>query len=94
VPFAQGYGIINLFLLANLVTTTSTLPVLLGLAEGELAERIITPLSVLFGCWFSFASLIVWAYVMAPTWGLSFTDVSFPPVSSCIAWQAVLVCAA
>lgn len=73
---AQGYGIINLFLLANLVTTTSTLPVLLGLLEGDVIQRIITPLSVLFGCWFSFASLILWAYFMGPTWDLSFNDVS------------------
>lgn len=72
----QGYGIINLFLLANLITTTSTLPILLGLLEGEVTQRIITPLSVLFGCWFSFASLIVWAYCMAGSWGLSFNDVS------------------
>ena len=73
---AQGYGIINLFLLANLVTTTSTLPILLGLLEGDVIQRIITPLSALFGCWFSFASLILWAYFMAPTWDLSFNDVS------------------
>lgn len=72
----QGYGIINLFLLSNLVTTTSTLPVLLGLLEGPVIQRIITPLSALFGCFFSFVSLIVWAYCMAPSWGLSFNDVS------------------
>ncbi len=80
----QGYGIINLFLLANLITTTSTLPVLLGLLEGERVQRIITPLSALFGCWFSFASLILWAYFNAPGWELSFNAVSacFPPLQS------------
>lgn len=78
----QGYGIINLFLLANLVTATSTLPVLLGLLEGPVAERIFTPLSVLFGCWFSFASLVVWAYLLAPSQGLSFTEVGYPVLLS------------
>ena len=75
IAWPQGYGIINLFLLANLVTTTSTLPVLLGLLEGPRARRIITPFSALFGCWFAFAALVVWAAAMAGTWGLSTSDV-------------------
>ncbi len=58
------------------MTTTSTLPVLLGLLDGPIASRLFTPLSALFGCWFSFASLILWAYFMGPTWDLSFNDVS------------------
>lgn len=80
----QGYGIINLFLLSNLVTTTSTLPVLLGLLEGRRATRIVTPASALFGCWFAFAALLVWAAAMASTWGLSISDVRrrSPPLSS------------
>ncbi|CAL8463678.1 g3212 [Coccomyxa elongata] len=87
----QGYGIINLFLLANLVTTTSTLPILLGLLEGEFVERIITPLSVLFGCWFSFASLIVWAYCMAGSWGLSFNDSMHKVFFEAYDWRSFLL---
>ena len=77
----QGYGIINLFLLANLVTTTSTLPVLLGLFEGPLARRIVTPFSMLSGCWISFASLVVWAKIQAAPNGMTFSDVR--PCPSC-----------
>ncbi|KAK9917023.1 hypothetical protein WJX75_000095 [Coccomyxa subellipsoidea] len=87
----QGYGIINLFLLANLITTTSTLPVLLGLLEGDVIQRIITPLSVLFGCWFSFASLILWAYFMGPTWDLSFNDSMHKVFFEAYDWRSFLL---
>ena len=72
----QGYPILNLFLLANLMTTTSTLPVLLGLLDGPIASRLFTPLSALFGCWFSFASIVVYGRIMLSSWGGSMSDVS------------------
>jgi hypothetical protein len=76
----QGYPILNLFLLANLMTTTSTLPVLLGLLEGPVARRLLTPLSAIFGCWFSFAALVVYGRIMQPIWGGSMADVSLSSV--------------
>ncbi len=85
-PFyaAQGYPILNLFLLANLMTTTSTLPVLLGLLDGPIASRLFTPLSALFGCWFSFASIVVYGRIMLADWGGTMSDVSHLP-SPCFA---------
>ena len=71
----QGYPILNLFLLANLMTTTSTLPVLLGLLDGPIACRLFTPLSALSGCWFSFASIVVYGRIMLSSWGGSMSDV-------------------
>ena len=67
----QGYGIINLFLLANLITTTSTLPVLAGLITHRWAHRLVTPATMLFGCLLGFVSLIVYARIQQPHWGLS-----------------------
>ena len=75
----QGYPILNLFLLANLMTTTSTLPVLLGLLDGRIASRLFTPLSALFGCWFSFAAIVVYGRIMLADWGGSMSDVSHLP---------------
>ena len=72
----QGYPILNLFLLANLMTTTSTLPVLLGLLDGPIASRLFTPLSALFGCWFSFASIVVYGRIMLADWGGTMSNVS------------------
>ena len=60
---------------------------LLGLLEGPRARRIITPFCALFGCWFAFAALVVWAAAMASTWGLSTADVRSSPIAS---WDRVL----
>lgn len=89
----QGYPILNLFLLANLVTTTSTLPVLLGLLEGPIASRLFTPLSTLFGCWFSFASIVVYGRIMLPSWGGTMSDVSCSSLHS-VSCQMLLCCPA
>ena len=59
----QGYGILNLFLLANLVTTTSAIPVLLGLWRHPIANKLSTPFSTIAGCWISFFSLVVYAAI-------------------------------
>ncbi|KAK9797380.1 hypothetical protein WJX73_007847 [Symbiochloris irregularis] len=67
----QGYNILNLFLLANLITTTSTLPVLAGLIKHPWAHRIVTPATMLFGCWLSFASLCIWSKAKAADWHLT-----------------------
>ena len=61
------------------MTTTSTLPVLLGLLDGPIASRLFTPLSALFGCWFSFAAIVVYGKIMLPSWGGSLSDVSSCP---------------
>ncbi|KAK9811347.1 hypothetical protein WJX72_002216 [[Myrmecia] bisecta] len=57
----QSYNIISLFLIANLVTTTSTLPLLAGLLRGYWARRIVTSFSMLSGCALGLTSLFVWA---------------------------------
>ena len=88
---AQGYPILNLFLLANLMTTTSTLPVLLGLLDGPIASRLFTPLSALFGCWFSFASIVVYGRIMLADWGGTMSDVSHLP-SPCPAPLSCVAC--
>ena len=46
----QDYNVISLFLLTNILNTTATIPILLGLWRGPLAQRVITPASALFGC--------------------------------------------
>lgn len=57
----QGYNILQLFLLANLITTTSTIPVLLGLLPGRAAQKVVTPFSVVAGCLTGLAAVFVWA---------------------------------
>lgn len=59
----QGYNIIQLFLIANLLTTTSTLPVLAGLIRHRLAYRFVTATSMLVGCAFGLSSLFWWAAI-------------------------------
>eukprot|EP00850_Spirogloea_muscicola_P006407 SM000030S11416 [mRNA] locus=s30:496242:502221:- [translate_table: standard] len=59
----QGYNILQLFLLANLITTTSTVPVLAGMWQGRWSQKLVTPFSCLSGCAVSFSSLFWWAEV-------------------------------
>ena len=46
----QSYNIIQMFLVANLLTSTSTIPVLAGLWHSKLGLQVVTPFSVLMGC--------------------------------------------
>eukprot|EP00897_Mesotaenium_endlicherianum_P008970 jgi/Mesen1/8100/ME000434S07345 len=62
----QGYNILQLFLLANLITTTSTIPLLLGLVRGRAVQRIVTPFSMLSGCALGLASIFAWAEIHRP----------------------------
>lgn len=59
----QSYNIIQLFLIANLLTTTSTLPVLAGLIRHRLAYRIITAFTMLTGCAFGLSSVFWWCAI-------------------------------
>ena len=70
----QGYGILNLFLLANLVTTTSSIPILLGLWRGKGAKYLVTSFTVLSGCVISFFSLIVYSAIRKGGWGVSMSQ--------------------
>jgi Na+/proline symporter len=54
----KGYSVINLFQIANLVTTTATLPFLIGLWEP--GYEYFDGLSALFGCIFSLICVIVY----------------------------------
>lgn len=59
----KSYNIIQLFLVANLVTTTSTLPVLFGLIRHRLAYKFITPFAMLFGCLQGLIGVFWWAII-------------------------------
>lgn len=43
----------------------------MGLWRGKLAQRLITPASALFGCILGLISVIVYAIIQAPHWGVS-----------------------
>jgi len=58
----QGYAVINLFLVANIVTSTATLPMLLGLWEG--GYHYIGGFGALFGCLFSLGSVIIYGVLI------------------------------
>ena len=85
----QGYGILNLFLLANLITTTSSVPVLLGLWQHRWANYLVTPFSVLSGCVLSFFSLVVYAAIRKGGWGLSMAG-AMHMVNTSLSLSAVL----
>ena len=59
----QSYNIIQLFLIANLLTTTSTLPVLAGLIRHRHAYRIVTSFTMLVGCAFGLSSVFWWCAI-------------------------------
>ena len=67
----QNYNVISLFLLTNLLNATATIPILAGLWQGPLAQRIVTPASALFGCVLGMVSLIVYGAIQAPHWGMT-----------------------
>ena len=69
--FLQNYNVISLFLLTNILNASATIPILMGLWRGKLAYRIITPASALFGCILGLISVIVYAILQAPHWGVS-----------------------
>ena len=59
----QSYNIIQLFLLANLLTSTSTIPVCMGLWRHRLSYKYVTSTTCLAGCLTGFVSLLVWAKI-------------------------------
>jgi Na+/proline symporter len=59
----KSYNIIQLFLIANLLTTTSTLPVLAGLIRHRHAYRIVTSFTMLVGCAFGLSSVFWWCAI-------------------------------
>lgn len=69
----KGYNIIQLFLLANLITTTSTLPIMLGVISGPKIQKIVTPFSSFSGCMLGLASLFVYTKVRQPD-GVTYAD--------------------
>ena len=70
----QNYNVINLFLMTNILNSTAAIPVMLGLAQGKLAYRIVTPASVLCGCLSGLLAVIVYGVIRAPGWGLAAAD--------------------
>ncbi|GJP78331.1 hypothetical protein CLOP_g8651 [Closterium sp. NIES-67] len=57
----QGFNVLQLFLLINLINTTSFLPLLLGILQGPLSHVCVTPSSSVAGCCSGLLSLVVWA---------------------------------
>ncbi|CAI5967022.1 unnamed protein product, partial [Closterium sp. NIES-65] len=57
----QGFNVLQLFLLVNLINTTSFLPLLLGVLQGPLSRVCITPASSATGCASGLLALVVWA---------------------------------
>ncbi|CAI7856434.1 unnamed protein product [Closterium sp. NIES-54] len=57
----QGFNVLQLFLLVNLINTTSFLPLLLGVLQGPLSRVCITPASSATGCASGLVALVVWA---------------------------------
>ncbi|KAI9294533.1 hypothetical protein K502DRAFT_342359 [Neoconidiobolus thromboides FSU 785] len=57
----QNYPVINLFLIGNVITSTSALPMLLGLWDG--GYNIVTGASVVFGSLFSLISVMVYGII-------------------------------
>ena len=57
----QGFKITSLYLIMNILTTTATLPIILGLIPQF--EYYVNGPSVLFGCAFSLTSVIFYGYI-------------------------------
>eukprot|EP00898_Chlorokybus_atmophyticus_P001957 jgi/Chlat1/2762/Chrsp187S00197 len=93
----KGYSVLSLYLLANLVTTTSAIPLLLGLWRDKWGSKLVTSFSMLFGCLFSFASLFVYAKIKQNE-GESYNDVvhtmffglyDYPPFVIALGFSAI-----
>lgn len=69
----QGYNILQLFLLANLITTTSTLPLIAGIIPGRSVQKWVTPTSALSGCFVGMSSLFWWAKIKADEKGIKYS---------------------
>lgn len=87
----QGYDMLKMFLLTSLLTCTSTLPILAGLLRGDVASRLVTPVSVLFGCVFSFVSLLFWGIYQSQHMGLSYKDAMHHVFLDAYDWQPFLI---
>ncbi|CAI5506165.1 unnamed protein product [Closterium sp. Naga37s-1] len=70
----KGYNVLQLFLLANLLTTTSVIPVMAGVIPGKWSRRVITPFSVGFGCLSGIASLFIWTQIYSVKNDMSYSD--------------------
>lgn len=56
------------------MTATSAIPVLSGLFAGDLAELVVTPITVMVGCWSGFFAVVVYAVLRKDGWVLSTSD--------------------
>ncbi len=57
----QGYSIISLYLMTNILTTCCLIPLCIGLVQS--LDEIVTQGTVIFGCFFSLSSVFVLGYV-------------------------------
>ncbi|CAI5932331.1 unnamed protein product [Closterium sp. NIES-64] len=70
----KGYNVLQLFLLANLLTTTSVIPVMAGVIPGKWSRWVVTPFSVGFGCLSGIASLFIWTQIYSVINDMSYSD--------------------
>ncbi|RKO90676.1 hypothetical protein BDK51DRAFT_43350 [Blyttiomyces helicus] len=82
----QGYSIISLYLIPNMIATTSALPLLMGLID--CLEGYVTGFSVLFGCVFSFFSVAVYGIIDGDDFGDSLYNYFYLIYS----WEAFVIC--
>jgi hypothetical protein len=61
--YVQGYNVLQLFLLANLITTTTVVPLMAGLWHGPRGQKVVTPFSMMAGSLTAVASLFWWAAI-------------------------------
>ena len=83
----QGYNILQLFLLANLITTAAVTPIMGGLYQGPYSRQIFTPTSAVVGVFTGISPLFWWAKVAYPPempysealWNVFFYAYDYPP---------------
>ena len=82
----QGYNILQLFLLANLITTAAVIPIMGGLYQGPYSRQIFTPLSAVLGVVSGISPLFWWAKVAYPDmpysealWNVFLYAYDYPP---------------
>ncbi|GJP42579.1 hypothetical protein CLOM_g2130 [Closterium sp. NIES-68] len=94
----KGYNVLQLFLLANLLTTTSVIPVLSGVIPGKWTRKAITPFSVSLGCLLGLASLFIWTQIRVNQTGMTYCDAlydvflnayDYPPFLMALAFSMV-----
>lgn len=87
----MGYNVLQLFLLANLITTASFVPILSGVIQGDWTRKTITPWSVMFGCACGLLSLFGWAVRSKTKLDISYSDAVYQTFLTAYDWPPFLI---